>query len=106
MGEEDELNLNNSIANEENKHNHFGPDQYEDQQNYFGANQDDNQDDLNVDNVDKNSVDDDVQRDQVVQDNSHIIPKDNSSSDSSLDCQDINGSDLEDESDDYLDESP
>ena len=106
MGEKEELNLNNNIANEENQHNHFDPDQHEDQKKFFGTNQDDNQDDSNVEYDDKDSVNDDMERDQAVQDNNHIIPEDYSISVSSLDSQDINGNTSNDGSDDHLDDSP
>ena len=85
-GEEDKLNLNDSIANGENQQDHFDLDQHVDQQKYFCANLVDNQDDLNVDNDDKDSIDNDIGRVQAFQNNNHVITKDNSISDNSLDC--------------------
>ena len=38
MVEDDELHINDGIANDENQFNHFGPDQHEDEQNHFSAN--------------------------------------------------------------------
>ena len=75
IDEGDELYLNNGIANEVNQHNHFGPDQHEDQQNHFVVNQDGNQDNPNMNDGDEDNVDNNVERDQAVQDNNNIIPK-------------------------------
>ena len=55
---------------------------------------------------DEDSVDNDMERNQAVQDENHIIPEDGSIFDSSLDSQDINGSNSDDGSDSHLDTSP
>ena len=45
-----------------------------------------------------------MERDQAVYSNNNIIPNDNSTSDSSLNSQDFNGSNFDDGSDGHLNE--
>ena len=46
-----------------------------------------------------------MERDHAVKDNSHLLPKDGSSSERSSDSQDNNDSDSDDENDGHLDDS-
>ena len=106
IGEEDHLLFDENIANEENQGNHFDAYQYENQQKIFGANQDDDEDDPNVVDDDKESIDNNIQKNQAVQDNNNFIPDDFIFFKNKLNNQDSNDSDSNHGSDsDYNDGS-
>ena len=110
MGECYDVLLNGDIANLKNQGNHFGAYQHINKRDIFGANQDDEEDNPNVDDGDKESINNDIERDQIIQKNNNNVSEYNYCFETNQDFNDSNldhGSDgdFNDGSDKYLDNS-